>query len=356
MNQTGSRVNVAPGIGMLGMWVAVAVLVGGCASEPGVPYSPASPVVASPGLLPTPGAPFDPPPGPEPEPLAGAIGMDQIPPVQPDVVARVNGKPIVKTELAEFLCLARPVLARILLDNLVKLRILREERKRLNVTISEEQVESRVQIMEDELRKNARDRNTTVAEYIQAEQGIPLDVFRAMQPIHARFQLVQERVVRYSQILDDCVTGRIIVVEDQAEAERLVEQLRAGADFSTVARRSSVHYATSHAGGLLPPVGRWGVQPELEKVFFGMDPGAISDPLPLDERGKKMWVILKCLGHQPARKVAYLEVRDEIEKGLKDRPFRDLELAGWQETVTRRYNPEILLRPPESAWISGRAP
>jgi parvulin-like peptidyl-prolyl isomerase len=328
-------------------WIAF-----GCASPAKGPVS-SDPAGAHTGLAPTPGAPFDPPPGPEPAPPAGPVGMDAAPPLWSDVLARVEGKPIDKRDLADYLCVNDPKLVRVLVDQMAKLQILRNEIKRLRVEVPEDVVTTRMQRIDSEVEQAAKAAGKDVPTFIGERFGISYDVFRQLQTIRERALVARERVVRYWHYLDDLMYARIIVVEEMGEAERIVSQLRAGAEFGDVARRSSIHH-TRTEGGEMPPIGRWGVHPELEEVMFKLEPGEISSPVAFQENGRKFWAIFKCIRYRPARKVAYAEVKDEIEKELDRRPVREIELNGWVEAMMKRYEVEILIHPPTSLGIAGR--
>jgi len=278
--------------------------------------------------------------------------MDAAPPLWSDVLARVEGKPIDKRDLADYLCVNDPKLVRVLLDQMAKLRILRSEIKRLRVEVPEDVVAKRMQGIDDEVEQAAKAAGKDVPTFIGERFGISYEVFRQLQTIRERALVARERVVRYWHYLDDLMYARIIVVEDVGEAERLVAQLRAGAEFGDVARRSSIHH-TRTEGGEMPPIGRWGVHPALEEVMFKLEPGEISSPVAFRENDREFWAIFKCIRYRPGRKVAYAEVKDEIEKELVRRPVREIELNGWVEAMMKRYKVEILIRPPASLGIDG---
>ncbi|MBN2492375.1 MAG: peptidylprolyl isomerase [Planctomycetes bacterium] len=338
------------GCGALAAFVAAGLLVGaGCATEPGAAPDPAIGATAS---FRTPGAPFDPPPGPEPPAPAGPLGLDRAEPFWPDALACVDGAPVSKRDLAEFLCVSDPRLARLLVEDLAKLRVLRAEVERLGIEVPEDRLAVRMAAIDREVEAAARGAGKSTADFIAERFGISLDVFRAAQRLKLRTLLAQERVVRYARILDDVVEGRILVVETRAAADRIVRQLGQGADFAALARRDSVH-ASKERGGLLPPVGRWGVHAELEEVLFALSPGGISAPVEIREEGRTLWVVLKSVQRIPARRVPYAAVRDEIERELEERPFEDLEAEGWIQHALRRHEVRILIPAPAPASAAG---
>jgi len=340
--------------GWIGSWAVmvwtVALLLSGCES----PGNPDLLVLEAPpsGFQPTPGAPFEPPPGPDPEPPAGPIGVDQVSSMQPDVLVLVNGEAIKKADLAEYICLRDPARARLMIDKLIKFRILRSEMKRLKVEVPEEKVQERVKADLKKVLDAARARGQDPDLFVKDRLGIPMATYRYLESILVRTAMARARVVRYAQLLEDRVEGRIIVVQTREEADRVLEKLEAGADFGALARKVS-HHQTHVNGGLLPPHGRWNVEPELEKVLFSLPRGGISEVIKTEEEGKTSFVILKCVRFHRARRVSYAEVKEEIEEGLRLRPLEEIEGSGWIQSMVKRYKVELFLRPPEELRYIG---
>ena len=68
---------------------------------------------------------------------------------------------------------------------------------------------------------------------------------------------------------------RLIVVNSESDAAKILEQLRAGADFAVLAREKSVD-ATSEDGGLLGKVDPSTLRAELRAALHGLGPGQLS--------------------------------------------------------------------------------
>ena len=73
----------------------------------------------------------------------------------------------------------------------------------------------------------------------------------------------------------DQVSFRIIVVSTPEAAQRILDRLAAGADFSTIARTESID-PSFERGGLIGPVARGELRPELREAIAGLKPGAVS--------------------------------------------------------------------------------
>src|SRR5215831_15502016 len=73
----------------------------------------------------------------------------------------------------------------------------------------------------------------------------------------------------------DLETLRIIVVSSREEAQRLLERVRNGADFASLARSSSVDSSASD-GGLLGRIAISTLRPDLQTVLRGLVAGQIT--------------------------------------------------------------------------------
>jgi parvulin-like peptidyl-prolyl isomerase len=79
------------------------------------------------------------------------------------------------------------------------------------------------------------------------------------------------------------VHARHIVVDSQEAGNEVLALLQGGADFVNVAREHSLDVATRDNGGDLGWFPRGLVAPELENAAFALQPGQVSDLIPLGE-------------------------------------------------------------------------
>ncbi len=75
------------------------------------------------------------------------------------------------------------------------------------------------------------------------------------------------------------VRARHILVETEDEAKAIVEQLKGGADFATVAKEKSKDPGSAQNGGDLDFMGKSELVPEFAEVAFKMYPGQTSNPV-----------------------------------------------------------------------------
>jgi parvulin-like peptidyl-prolyl isomerase len=115
------------------------------------------------------------------------------------------------------------------------------------------------------------------------------------------------------------VHARVIVLDDQGAAEAVVNQLREGADFETLAQQQSVDVATKDNGGDLGWFPRGLVAPELEQAAFALQPGEVSDPVPLGGR----FQVIQVVERDPARALS-VDLKMQVMQVKFDRWLDDL--------------------------------
>lgn len=96
-------------------------------------------------------------------------------------------------------------------------------------------------------------------------------------------QRAMEAVTGGLQTEAEQVHARHIQVESEEAAREILAQLQQGADFASLARERSTDLATRENGGDLGWFPRGMVAPELENTAFALQPGEVSDVLPLGE-------------------------------------------------------------------------
>ncbi len=77
---------------------------------------------------------------------------------------------------------------------------------------------------------------------------------------------------------------RVIALESEQEAQEVLALIHQGEDFATLARERSLDVATQDEGGDLGWFPRGVVDPVLENAAFALQPGQVSEPLPLGDR------------------------------------------------------------------------
>lgn len=101
----------------------------------------------------------------------------------------------------------------------------------------------------------------------------------------------------------------------RALADKLVADLRAGADFAELAKTHSADPGSANAGGSLGIVERGQMVPEFEQATFALEQGAISDPV----KSQFGFHIIQVEKIELPQQQPFEEVKDQLLQEEKDR-------------------------------------
>ena len=285
-----------------------------------------------------------------------------VPAQLPDVLARVNGDTITKAEFDRALKSIeqraggpvppdrRDEIYRGLLEQLVSIRVLRQEAAARKVDISDAELEKRMaEVMQqfpskDVFAEMLKTQDTTLEKFrTEQRQDLAInkmlgdalkdkvvatpaqiDEFYKQNP--DRFK--QGERVRASHILIAVPQGADAVTKTQArtKAEGLLKQVKAGGDFAKLAQEHSQDGSASQGGDLnYFEKGRM-VQP-FEKVAFELKPGQVSDVV----QTQFGYHIIKVADHKAERTIPFQEIEPRLKDFLskeKKRVHRDSFIDG----------------------------
>lgn len=226
---------------------------------------------------------------------------------------------------------ARNRIARQVLGRLIDERLQQQEAERLDIDVTDSQMDL---ALESLARQNKMTREqlfdalnqrsiypSALLDQVRAQLLWQIVVQRSLTPkITIREDEIDEIVARISAKqgeLERRVAEITLGVETALQEEevrqnaaRLVEQIRAGASFSGLAREFS-QSATANLGGDLGWVKDGELPDNLNRVLAGMQPGQVSDPV----RTLTGFTILLLLEQRQSEAVQV--DRDKIEEGLK---------------------------------------
>lgn len=175
--------------------------------------------------------------------------------------------------------------------------------------------------------------------YVWRLFGMRLSDWRSTLRLRTAQRLYQGYVIRYLALREDRVQVRFLVHKDRKTAQEVVDKVRAGADFATLALRWSED-PSRRDGGLLPPFGR-GFQHPVVDVAFGLQRGAVSDPFMGRHGDEQRWFVVYCLEQLPGRDVPFAAVQAEIDRELEQQPLTQLETNAY----TLRWRGEVDAQP-----------
>lgn len=136
--------------------------------------------------------------------------------------------------------------------------------------------------------------------------------------------------------LGDEVKARHILVASEAEAQAIVEEVRAGGDFAAIARGRSLDRATAPLGGEVGWFTKDMMTPPFAAAAFSTAPGDIADPFST-EFG---WHVLQVLDRRSTGGIPFGAVEDNVRRFLTLRTVN-------QTLDALRAEDDVLYFPPQ---------
>ena len=291
----------------------------------------------------------------------------------PDVIAKVNGESVTRTELEDYVrnlegqagspipADQRDRIYRGVIDQLVGYKLLVQEAKARKVVVADADVDARIAEVKkqfpsedlfiqtlidrkmtlDQIKADAR-RDMSIARLIEAEIAPRVAVkpgqveeFYKSNPE----KFAQPEQVRASHILIRTEENADAATKAQAKAkaQQILKDVKAGKDFATLARQHSQDGSAVNGGDLgFFPQGQM-VGP-FNDAAFSLKPGATSD-LVETQFG---YHIIRVAEKQPARTVPLEEVRPRIEEFLQHQN-RESETESFVKALRAKSKVEILV-------------
>ncbi|MBN1260481.1 MAG: peptidylprolyl isomerase [Anaerolineae bacterium] len=153
-----------------------------------------------------------------------------------------------------------------------------------------------------------------------ANEGLTLEAMQVELKREMIAARLLQQVVEAVPTQAEHVNARHIVVGTRDEAQRILNQIQAGADFAALAQAHSQDAYTREKGGDLDYVPR-GIltSPEVENAIFSLQPGQISD------------IVQSALGYHIIQVVDRVPDRDISEENL--RLLRDKAVRDWIDSL-----------------------
>jgi peptidyl-prolyl cis-trans isomerase C len=311
-----------------------------------------------------PGVPGQPPAATPPKPVPAQL---------PDIVARVNGQDVKKTDLERMIHTmegraGQPVppdrrdeIYRGALDQLIVYTLLSQESQSRGIKIDDSEIDSKMQQLrgqfptQEAFEKAIKDRGMTV-DTVRKDARVDLSVNKVMDaevaavpgPSDAdakafydknpdRFK--QDEQVRASHILvrvdqnADAATRR----KARAEIDSVLKQAKAGVDFAKLAQEHSQDGSAAQGGDLgYFPKGQ--MVPEFDKVAFSTPKGQLSGVV-TTQFG---YHVIKVVDRKPARVVPYEEAQPQIKQFLEQQKKQERADA-FIEGLKKKAKIEVLI-------------
>ncbi|MFF2796746.1 peptidylprolyl isomerase [Lysinibacillus xylanilyticus] len=257
-----------------------------------------------------------------------------------DYVAKVDGEKILQTELDDAL---REQYGTEVLDTLITNKIVELEAKKEGVSVSDDAIQEEYEELAE-----SYGGEESLQEALEAngltEQSVK-DNIRMYQltknVIATSIEISDEEVAQYFEDNKDGygqkeqVVASHILLEDEATAKDVLAKVKAGEDFSELAKTYSIDSSTNEAGGEIGYISRGQMDEKFEEAAFGLEKGSVSDIVQTSEG----YHIIKVTEKVPEEVAVFEDVKDEVyETVLEDRINE--EYSSWLAEKQEQYKIE----------------
>jgi hypothetical protein len=264
---------------------------------------------------------------------AGTLGPEILlpPPGGADlVVLRVGDLELRQSDAYARLLTADPKLALSAIDLLVFDALVAGHARAFGITVASARVEELAAAEEAEVRRQVQRElggEVDFAAYCWQVFGMRVPDWQQALRLRTAQRLYQGYVLRYLGLREDRVLVRYLVHGDRQVVQEAVDKARAGADFATLAAKWSDD-AYRRDGGLLPPFGS-GFPHPVAATALRLQKGEVAAPFQAKVGDDQRWFTVYCLDRFAGRDVPFDAVRDEIDRGLQERPLQALETSAY---------------------------
>jgi len=209
------------------------------------------------------------------------------------------------------------------LDDMIDRATVFQEAERLGLTIDPKRIDAEV----DKIKESyGPDQDFQTA--LKQQAGTDLETLRQeityqllLQELATRDVVISEEDMltqynnhkdRYAKPMQAHVLQ--IVVSSRTEANQVLRELKAGANFSTLAKERSIDNVTAANGGDLGWISSADrdLPDNVKETIASVTPGEDSNPIPVDGQ----FVIVRVLERKDAVQLSYDEVKDQIRREL----------------------------------------
>lgn len=255
-------------------------------------------------------------------------------------VAKVDGEKILQAELDDAL---REQYGTEVLETLITNKMVELEAKKLGVTVSEDSIQSEYEeLMEsyggEEALQEALEANGLTEKSVKEN----IRIYQLTKNVIATgIDITDEEVAQYfdnnkeSYGQQEEVVASEILLEDEKTAKDVLKKLKAGEDFSELAKAYSIDSATSENGGDIGTISRGQMDEALEEVVFSLEKNSISDIVQTSEG----YHIIKVTDKVPAKEAVLEDVKADVYATILEERINE-EYTSWLDEKQEEYKIE----------------
>jgi peptidyl-prolyl cis-trans isomerase C len=245
------------------------------------------------------------------------------------IVAKVNGAPIYKKDLEKIEKTLPPELVKNakekdkdkffagLRDQAIDMKLLTAAAKKAGLEKDSEVQQAIAQMTEQVL--------------LQAYIGKQLNPLVNDKTIRAKYEEFLKAFPK-----DEMETkARHIMVKDEAEAKKIIQELKGGADFQKLVREKSQDKSTAAEGGELGYMRKGDIDPKFAEALFSLKPGAYSETPVKTSLG---WHIIKVEDRRKVKPPKFEEVKEQLGAAVFQEQFRKLVDQHRDKASIERFN------------------
>ncbi len=254
-----------------------------------------------------------------------------------ETAASVNGEKITKEELDTKLT---EMYGPDILDSLITNKVIEMEATKAKVKVTGNEIDEELTKLEEsyggeEAFAAALEQNQVSMDRIREDIEIYL---LAEKMIGSSIDVTEEEIKSYFEENKDSfdekeqVKASHILVEDEATANKIKEELDNGKDFAELAKEYSTDTSNADNGGDLGYFGKGEMAEEFEKAAFALGSGAVSEPV----KTEFGYHIIKLVDKKAAKAAKFDDHKDEIKELLFDQRIQ-AEYPNWLEEKKAEY-------------------
>lgn len=254
-----------------------------------------------------------------------------------ETAASINGEKITKEELDSKLT---EMYGAETLDSLVTNKVIEMEAAKEKVKVTGNEIDEELAKLEEsyggeEAFEAALEQNQVTMDRIREDIEIYL---LAEKMIGASIDVSEEEMKTYfeenkaSFDQKEQVKASHILVEDEATAKKIKEQLDKGEDFAELAKEYSTDSSNAANGGDLGYFGKGEMAEEFEQAAFALEAGAISEPV----KTEFGYHIIKLVDKKAEKAADFEDHKEEIKELLFDQKIQ-AEYTNWLEEKKAAY-------------------